>query len=91
VISSSWATAMPPPTGREVREGRAAARRHPVCHVALQGTQVRLQRLGPVSNRHRVGDLQAVQRPASAVAGWRHLRRLRVRALRPDLRQPRIS
>ena len=75
----------------EVREGRAAARRDPVCDLALQGAQVRLQRLGPVSYRRRVRDLAAVHRPPSAVADWRHLRRLRIRALRPDLRQPRVS
>ena len=74
----------------EVREGRAAARRHPVRDLAVQGAQGGLQRLGPVPAGRRVRHLAAVHRRVAAAAGRAHVRRVRLRALRPHLRQPRL-
>ncbi len=76
---------------RQVREGRAPPRGHPLHRLALQGAQGRLQRLGPDAPRRRVRHLPALHRHPPPLARRRHLRRLRQRALRPHLRQPLAS
>ena len=75
---------------RKFETRRAAAGRHAVRDLAVQGAPSRLQRLGPVSAGRRVRHLAAVARDPPAVAGRRHLRRVRFRALRPDVRQPGV-
>ena len=75
---------------RQVREGRAQAGGDPLLLLALQGAQGGLQRVGPVPAVGRVRHLPAVARHPPPLAGGRHLRRLRLRALHPHLRQPRL-
>ena len=76
---------------RQVREGRAAPGGDPLRRLAVQGAARRLQRLGPVPAVGRVGHLAPVDRHPPPLARRRDLRRLRLRALRPDLREPVAS
>ena len=73
---------------RQVRARRAADGRDPVRHVAVQGAAARFQRLGARAGRRRVGHLAALDRHPSRLAARRDLRRVRLRALRADVRQP---
>ena len=56
--------------------------------VAVQGAARRLQRLGPLPAVGGVGHLAPVDRRPPPLPRRRDLRRVRLRALRPDLREP---
>ena len=72
---------------REVRGRFPAPARRALRDVAVQGAAQRLQRLGARAGGARVRDLAAVQRHPSQQSDQQHLRRLRLRTLRPDVRQ----
>ena len=76
---------------RQVRARRAAAGRRAVRDVAVQGAAARHQRLG---SRRRPSAQSGISRPSQGIhrriAGRRDLRRVRFRALRPDVREPRV-
>ncbi len=69
---------------------RAAADGDPLRRRALQGARRATSTSGVSARRRRSRDLAAVDRHPPPLAGGRHLRRLRLRALHPHLRQPRL-
>ena len=75
---------------RQVRTRRAPAHGGVLRDRALQGAQGRHQRVGPRAAVRAVRHLAAVAGHPPAHAGRRHLRRVRLGALHPDVRQPRV-
>ena len=75
---------------RQVREGRAAAGGDPLRDSPFKERRADFNVWGLCPPSRRVRHLAAVDRHPPPLAGRRHLRRLRLRALRADLRQPRL-
>ena len=70
---------------------RAAAAGFLFATSPFKERAARLQRLGARARRRGVWHLAAVARAFTALAGRRHLRRVRLRALRPDVRQQGVA
>ncbi len=73
---------------REVREGRASPGGSSLRRRAVQEPPRGFQRLGHLPSGRAVGDFASLGGHPSPLADRRHVRRVRQRALHPDLRQP---